>query len=97
MKYPTYMLAALATVLTVGCNERQDTIDDSGEPAGESTGTSTDEEAGSMPENSDARADIEKARIQADRVSEQAQLEADKKKAQAEANAAKARVDAENQ
>lgn len=53
-------------------------------------------EADQASKDTDNNATIDKAQIEARKVSIQAQLDADKKKADAQADAAKAKVDAQN-
>ena len=57
--------------------------------------SSCNKEKAAIDARTDANAEIDKANIEASKVSAQAQLDADKQKAEAEAVAAKARVDAQ--
>ncbi len=98
MKYPTYAIAAIAAVLTIGCNKQKAVIDDTTDATKEAIDTrkaEVDADAKYATEQTDVGAKIDKARIEANKDSIQAQLDADKKKAEAEADAAKAKVDAE--
>jgi hypothetical protein len=99
MKYHTYAIAAIAAILTISCNKQKAAIDDTEKVTKDAIDVRKDEvnaDAKYATEQTDVNAKIDKARIEADKVSAQAQLDAEKKKAEAEADAAKAKVDAEN-
>ena len=99
MKYPTYTIVVIATILTIGCNKQKAVIDDKTDATKEAIDTrkgEVAEDAKYATERTDVNAKIDKARIEANKVSDEAQLDADKKKSEAEADAAKAKVDAEN-
>ena len=100
MKYPTYAIVAIATVLTIGCNKQKTAIDESTDATKEAIDTRKAEvtaDAKYATEQTDVNAKIDKARIEANKVSAQAQLDAEKKQVEAEADAAKAKVDAQDQ
>ena len=99
MKYSKYAIVAIAAILTIGCNKQKAAIDDTEKATKEAIETRKDEVAADAKyatEQTDVNAKIDKARIEADKVSAKAQLDAEKKKVEAEADAAKAKVDAEN-
>lgn len=98
MKIPTSAIAVIAALLAISCNKQKAAIDETKEASQKAIETRRDQigaDAKSATEQSDANATIEKAGIEAAKVSGQAQLDADKKKVEAEADAAKAKVDAE--
>jgi hypothetical protein len=99
MKAINYSLLLIATVLTVSCDKQKAAIDDSNEATKTLIDNRKDEVDANAKEavkQTEINADIDKARIEADKVASQAQLDADKKKADADAEAAKAEVDALN-
>jgi uncharacterized membrane protein YqiK len=99
MKHSLYAIIALASALTVSCNKEKTAIDDAARATKDvidTRKTEVDADAKQATEQTDVNAKIDKARIEADKVSTQAQLDAEKKKTEAEADAAKAKVDAEN-
>ena len=98
MKYSKFAIIAIATILTIGCNKQKTAINDTEEAAKEAIDARKAEvnaDAKYATEQTDVNAKIDKANIEANKVSAQAQLDADKKKAEAEADAAKAKLDAE--
>lgn len=100
MKYRTYIIAALATLLTISCNKEKAAIDQNTSDTKDAINARKSEvaaDAAFATEQADLQAGVNKAQIEADKVATQAQLDADKKIAEAAADAAKARVDAENQ
>ncbi len=98
MKLPTYAIATVLAVLTISCNKQKAAIHETEEATKKAIETRKSEVAADAKyatEQTDANARIDKARIEAEKVSAQAQLDADKKKAEADADAAKAKVDVE--
>ena len=83
MKYPTYTIVAIATVLTISCNKQKAVIDDTTDATKEAIETRKDEVAADAKyatEQTDVNAKIDKARIEANKVSAQAQLDAERRK-----------------
>lgn len=92
-------MAILAAVITISCNEKKSAIDQSTidtKNAINARKAEVDADAKYATEQADLQAGVNKAMIEADKVSSQARLDADKKIVDAEAAAAKARVDAES-
>lgn len=99
MKSIKYALFALAAIVTVSCDKQKSAIDESNKATKEAIDVRKDEvnaDAKQAVRQTETNAAIDKARIEADKVSAQAQLDADKKKSDAAAEAAKEEVDAEN-
>lgn len=97
MKPIQYVLIALAALFTISCNKEKVAINDSNEATKDAIDNRKDQveaDAKKAIEQTDANAEIDKARIEAAKDSIQAQLDADKRKADAEAAADKAEVDA---
>lgn len=100
MKYQTYALVAIASILTVSCNQQKSEIDDIKDATTDAIDVQKEEvdaNARYATEQTELNAEIDKAQIEADKISANARLDAEKKRAEAEAKAAKARVDAQDQ
>jgi uncharacterized iron-regulated membrane protein len=98
MKLTVFTLLALTTLVISSCNKEKAAINartDASEKAINHEKQDVEAAAKEAVTRTDANAAIDKANIEASKVSTQAQLDADKAKLEAEAVAAKARVDAE--
>jgi hypothetical protein len=85
MKYSKFAIIAIAAVLTIGCNKQKAAIDDTEEATKEAIDARKAEvnaDAKLATEQTDVNAKVDKAMIEANKVSAQAQLDADKKKGQ---------------
>ena len=98
MKLTKLLMLALTAVIFVSCDKQKTAIDENNAATKQEIDSRKDEvnaNAKDAINRTDTNATIDKAQIEANKVSMQAQLDADKKKADADAKAAKARVDAE--
>jgi len=100
MKYAPFALLVLCSLTIVSCSKEKAEIDKTKQSTLnmiEDRKEAVNVQAKDATVQTDINALVDKANIEADRVTDQARLDADKKKAEADAVAAKARVDAERQ
>ncbi len=100
MKYAPFALLVLCSLTIVSCSKEKAEIDKQKQSTLntiEDRKEAVNVQAKDATVQTDINALVDKANIEADRVTDQARLDADKKKAEADAVAAKARVDAERQ
>jgi len=100
MKYAPFALLVLCSLTIVSCSKEKAEIDKQKQSTLnmiEDRKEAVNVQAKDATIQTDINALVDKANIEADRVTDQARLDADKKKAEADAVAAKARVDAERQ
>ncbi len=98
MKLTAFALLALTTLAVSSCNKQKAAIDartDASQNAIDHEKEAVDVAAKEALKQTNTNAEIDKANIQAGKVTDQARLDAEKAKVEAEAVAAKARVDAE--
>ncbi len=98
MKKILLVPVVLAAFVLVGCDKEKAAIDKNNATAQDAINNrkdTVDAAAKDATKQADIDAQIEKARIEANKVKTQAQLDADKKKADAQAELDKAKADAE--
>ena len=98
MKYPIYIIVAITTTLSIGCNREKSEIEKAKDASveaieAEQQVVNTAAHDATTQTQLDARIDL--AEIEAERVSTNARLEAEKERVEAETEAAKQRRDAE--